>query len=90
MQITTKLKGWMQVAALVAAASLVAACGGESTPVRAPMLPPPAPPLAAGPEAPGPDEKLVELLNQKEDLEQPQKEEEFSDFRKKLFTEWAF
>ncbi len=28
MQITTKLKGWMQVAALVAAASLVAACGG--------------------------------------------------------------
>lgn len=35
------------------------------------------------------DEKLVELLNQQEDAEQPQTEE-FSDFRKKLFTEWAF
>jgi hypothetical protein len=33
------------------------------------------------------DEKLVELLNQ-QDEEQPK--EEFSDFRKKLFTEWAF
>ena len=36
------------------------------------------------------DEKLVELLNQKEEAEQEQQSEEFSDFRKKLFTEWAF
>jgi CRP/FNR family transcriptional regulator len=35
------------------------------------------------------DEKLVELLNQQDDAEQTQAEE-FSDFRKKLFTEWAF
>jgi hypothetical protein len=36
------------------------------------------------------DEKLVELLNQQEDAEQSGPTEEFSDFRKKLFTEWAF
>jgi CRP/FNR family transcriptional regulator, cyclic AMP receptor protein len=35
------------------------------------------------------DEKLVDLLNQREDAEQEQTEE-FSDFRKKLFTEWTF
>ncbi|MNL83615.1 hypothetical protein D3C87_2113110 [compost metagenome] len=36
------------------------------------------------------DEKLVELLNQREEAEQAGPSEEFSDFRKKLFTEWAF
>ena len=36
------------------------------------------------------DEKLVELLNQQEDAEQSAQSEEFSEFRKKLFTEWAF
>lgn len=41
------------------------------------------------------DEKLVNLLNQKEEVEeqvanQDKSQEDFSDFRKKLFTEWAF
>jgi CRP-like cAMP-binding protein len=36
------------------------------------------------------DEKLVELLNQQDDPAEPVVSEEFSDFRKKLFTEWAF
>ena len=36
------------------------------------------------------DEKLVELLNLQEEAQQEQPSEEFSDLRKKPFTEWAF
>jgi CRP-like cAMP-binding protein len=36
------------------------------------------------------DEKLVELLNQQDEVAVVVQDTEFSDFRKKLFTEWAF
>ncbi len=36
------------------------------------------------------DEKLVELLNQQDEVAVEVRDSEFSDFRKKLFTEWAF
>lgn len=36
------------------------------------------------------DEKLVELLNQQDEVTVVVQDNEFSDFRKKLFTEWAF
>ena len=37
------------------------------------------------------DEKLVDLLNQREELVQTEQQtEEFAQFRQKLFTEWTF